>query len=559
MTAPTRKVIARECKHVAYAEANDGSDNDMVLVKERLHFDDGTTEAHVLVRENYERPFYITKTGFRNHTDKKEYEEISRVDRFMSTQIKLGRNINRALGGNQGSLPIRRILRSPFVYGADVTPSVLIKHSYQKSFPDANTPNTVAGLDIETDVVNGNGDDILMLSLSMGEKKTVYAVRSFFGTRIGVEQTFAKLTQEYIPELLHTEQVDFRIFDTPLECVIETFKRLHEWKPDIVSIWNMNFDLPKILRCITMAGYDPASIISDPIVPDKYKKAKYTAGKAQKVTASGNTMSLHPADQWHIMDAMSSFYFVDSMCFFKRSRPTDGNEISYALDYILDLILGVHKLKFKMADHLTGLAWHQFLQKNYPIEYCIYGAVDTVRLVQLDAKTNDLAQTISLLCGISEYSRFPSTPRRLADDLEFFVQEQGRVFGTTSDDMVDELDQYVMSMNGWIITLASHLIAQTGLMFVEEFPNLVMRLWAHVADLDLTGAYPTGNDVLNQAKETTYRELSRMEGYDEETLRQTTINLTGGETNAVKFCSEIYKLPTMEEMATLYRNSKKGS
>lgn len=549
------EIKARECKHVLYTEANDGSRNDALFVKERLHLTDGTTVPHCYLRENFKRSFYITKEGFRNHKDKKEFEDLSRVKKYSSTQIELGRNIVRSLGYGNAMLPLRQILRDQYVYGCDATTPVIMKNMYQRQWPDANTTNSVAALDIETDVVNGNGDDLILIAVSFGDKKVVYGVRSFFGTKVNLEEKFFAKTNELIGEYIEKWKatVEFEVFDTAFECVKKTFDRLHEWKPDFVSIWNMAFDLPKILRCIEMAGWDAADVFSDPCVTPRYKHAKWKPGKSQKVTASGKTMALHPAEQWHTMECFSSFYFVDAMCVYKRIRVVGGNERSYALDAILNKELGIRKLKFSEADHLSGLRWHQFLQKDFPIEYSVYNLFDTVSLEELDECTHDLSQTISLLTGHSEYARFPSTPRRLADDMEFFALEHGRVFGTTSDKMGDDpLDKYVLGMNDWIVTLPSHLVIDNGLKCIKDMPNHSTLIRVHVADLDVEGAYPNGEDVMNISKETTYRELSKIEGIAETVQRRNGINITGGYVNAAQFCQEIYSLPSFSELEALF-------
>jgi len=551
---PMDQIVARECKHVLYTEAEDGSRNDALFVKERLHLKDKRTVPHCYVRENYKRDFYITKDGFRNHKDKKEFEDLSRVRKFSSTQVNLGRSIVKALGFGNAMLPLKQILRSPYVYGCDCTTPVLIKNMYQQKYPDAVTDNTVAPLDIETDVVTGDGSKLILISVSFGTEKAVFGVKKFYGDKLNLKEKFLSKTTELVGDYIQKWNADiiFDVFETAFECVQAAFALLHKWKPDFVSIWNIAFDLPKIINCIKEAGWDPARIMSDPCVPERYQHARWKPGKSQKVTASGKTMALHPAEQWHVMECFSSFYFVDAMCVYKRIRVVGGNERSYALDYILNKELGIRKLKFEEADHLNGLRWHQFLQKEYPIEYSVYNLFDTVSLEELDAKTHDLSQTISLLCGHSEYARFPSTPRRLSDDMEFFALEHGRVFGTTSDEMgKDPLDKYVLGMNDWIVTLPSHLVVDNGIQCIKGMPEHKTLIRTHVADLDVEGAYPTTEDVMNISKETTYRELSRIEGVSEAVQRRNGINLTGGRVNAVQFCTEIYGMPSLQELESL--------
>lgn len=552
---PADQIKARECKHVLYTTAEDGSRNDALFVKERLHLVSGETVPHCYIYENFKRTFYVTKEGFRNHKDKKEFEELSRVKEFKSTQIELGRNIVRALGYGNAMLPLRQILRDQYVYGCDATTPVIMKNNYQRQWPDANTTNSIAALDIETDVVNGDGSVPIMISVSYGDKKTVFGVKGFYGTITNLREKFFAKTNVLVGEYIDKwkAEVIFDVYDTPFECIKRAFECLHEWKPDFVSIWNMAFDLPKIIGCIERAGHDCAEIFSDPCVPPRYRHARWKPGKSQKVTASGKTMALHPAEQWHVMECFSSFYFVDAMCVYKRIRVVGGNERSYALDAILNKELGIRKLKFSEADHLSGLRWHQFLQKDFPIEYSVYNLFDTVSLEELDEHTHDLSQTISLLCGHSEYSRFPSTPRRLADDMEFFAKERGRVFGTTSDKMGDDpLDRHVLGMNDWIVTLPSHLVVDNGLCCIKDMPSHRTLLRVHVADLDVEGAYPNTEDCMNLSKETTYRELSRIEGIPETVQRRNGINITGGYVNAVQFCQEIYGLPSLAELEALF-------
>lgn len=40
-------------------------------------------------------------------------------------------------------------------------------------------------------------------------------------------------------------------------------------------------------------------------------------------------------------------------------------------------------------------------------------------------------------------------------------------------------------------------------------------------------------------------ELSSIEGVPEEVRRRVGLNLTGGDTNAVEFCTKVYKAPTL--------------
>lgn len=66
--------------------------------------------------------------------------------------------------------------------------------------------------------------------------------------------------------------------------------------------------------------------------------------------------------------------------------------------------------------------------------------------------------------------------------------------------------------------------------------------------LDVSASYPNGECVFNVSKETTKRELCKVEGVSEFTQRMQGINLSAGPSNAVEFCTTMFKLPTFGQL-----------
>lgn len=454
-------VAGYECKHAIYA-VSDSSSDDAVIVKEVVHLKDGRKIPNMRILRNYKRDFWITKEGFRNHKDKKEWEERSKLQKFSTTQRKLNKSIGNALGrpGMQGSL--RQLARSPYLYGCDATTPVLVKNRYREQWPEYIQANTLAVLDIETDTLNTVGDEIgeiISISLTFKDRAILVYTKQFLGTLQNPIEKTHKLFDEYLGEYKRARNInlDVVIAEDSVDAIRLILEKAHDWKPDIIGIWNMNFDLREIVKGLEKAGIDPGSVFSAPEVPDEFKFYKYQEGAAQKITASGKTMAVHPADRWHVAETPASFYFLDCMCLYKKVRIAGGNEPKYSLDYILDLNLGIRKLAFDdilAAEAPTlrsgSLDWHRFMQANYKIEYGIYNLFDCISVELLDEKTGDSKSTVSILTEHSEYSRFPSQPRRTVDDLHFFCQENDLIIGTTSDTMEDELDKSVLSMVDWI-------------------------------------------------------------------------------------------------------------
>jgi hypothetical protein len=264
-----------------------------------------------------------------------------------------------------------------------------------------------------------------------------------------------------------------------------------------------------------------------------------------------------PHEQWHTVFTPASFYVVDSMCAYKQIRISDPAEASYSLDYILGLKLNLGKLRFNNPEFENvghGLAWHQLMQSKFQLEYIIYNVFDCVSMELLDEQTKDLSVVMPLLGGSSDFTDFKSQPRRLVDELHYFVQtvDPPRIMGTTSDQMTDDIDLKTISGEDWIIMLPAHLLADNGLKCILEFPNLRTNLRRNVADLDVSGSYPNGGAVMNMARNTTVKELISIEGVSEYTRRMMGINLSAGPTNAVEVCCNLFGMPTLVEMADAF-------
>jgi len=501
MTAPDYRdedVLGFECKHVHYVEAVDRSPNDLLFIKGNVHLKDGRLIPTVFHKENYKRPFWITRELHRNHKDKKEWELESKLMRFDSTQVDLVKNAARALNKPipmNGQL--RRLARSPYLYGCDITPGALMKRHFMDRFPDLTSPNTVAVSDTETDMLNVPKDqktgDIIMQSITFRERVYFVAVRSFFtGYDLAkVPGLIQDAAQRYMGDTLRQRniQIEVELVNTAGEVAAKILEKAHEWKPDFLSFWNMDFDITKMEEALSKDGFDLGTVWSDPSVPARFRKYNYKRGTNQKVTASGKTMPLSPAEQWHTVTSPASFFVIDSMCVYLKLRIAKGKQPSYKMNKILGKELkNIQKLNFDaVAEIEDGAKWHVEMQLNHKIEYCVYNIFDCVAVELLDEHTTDLQMQISSQCGHSEYFKFPSQPRRTCDDLHFFTMEQEprQICATTSDEMIDENDSLTVSLENWIITLRSDLHHDEGVELIEELDGYKTMIRRDVADQEI--------------------------------------------------------------------------
>ena len=557
------KIKGRECKHAIYIQGHSSMPgaipDDMIFIKEIVHDTEGGKHPRIRMVENYKRPFWITKSGFRDHTETREWEDIDKLDRYESTQAGLVDAIKKALNIRSPSyFNIRKIANDyPYIYGTDITPTTLIKNKYQNRYPDCISECTMAVFDIETDMVEGHEEPIY-LSLTFKDRACI-VVPKWYIDWFKDEYTynsFASALKEHfykrLPETAGERNIDLEVVvaEGSVDAIKQVFDRAHTWSPDFIAVWNINFDIPRILDVLERYGVDAGDLLSDPHVPKKYRKAWYKEGPSQKVTDTGEIVPRDWYDRWHTFYLPAGFYFVDQACIFWRLRMAAGKEPSYALDSILTKYAGIKKLKNEKADQMAGAKWHNYMQRFEPLEYGIYNLYDCISCEILDEqpKMGDLRLSFYMQAEHSDYDVFNKQPRRTVDDLHFTCLENGKVIAATPGELKTEFDNHTTSRNDWIVTLPAHLVERNGLPLLDDVPGHCTEVRGSVYDLDITSAYPTGEIVLNTSRQTTVAEVTRIEGLSEDVKRSIGVNLTGGSVNAIEICQRAMGAPTLEQL-----------
>lgn len=463
-------VSGRECVHITYGESNDKKD-DALFVKEYIHMKDGTILPNFKMIENYERSFWVTKPARRDHIDKLQWEELDSVTEHRCREIDLLRKADKALGNSGYVNSKRQLFKSPYLWGCGVKPQAIIKYGYANKYPDTKSMLAKVGvIDTETDVLNGTGD-IIMGAFSFKNKAIISVDRHFFpGTPDEIiEQRFFVKLKEILGDVLKERgtEVELSIVDNCGGVSKAMLDRAHEWQPDFISFWNMDFDIPKMVNSLTKSGYDLAESFSDPRVPDRYKFFKYTPGKSVKQTHDGTTTSINPEQRWHIAECPASFFFIDAMTLYYRLRMAGGMEEGYSLESVLNRNLDIGKLEIDEVAHLDGIDRHREMQTNYKYEYAVYCLFDAIATEMLDEATGDVAVKLPAMCKYSDFTDFKSGPSRIADEMHFHCLEEGYVFGVTGGDIRDENDQFVLKSVDWIMTLPAYMGNDLGIDFVE--------------------------------------------------------------------------------------------
>lgn len=546
--------IKREFVHAIHAVNNKNKEDDALFVKEILHNSDGKIRRSFRRIDNYQRDFYITKKEFQDHTQKKEFEYLNKLDKHQSNQTQLAKAMFKAIKGysSKGYVNKTEISSDPFIYGTDVNTPVLLANEYRVRYPNLSSDSTLAVLDYETDVLNGT-DLIISGVLSMKNNLHIAVTKEFLGNLASTaKEDIINALNLHLKEYMIDRKINnpiITICDTPAKVVLALMKSAHQWQPDFIGIWNIEFDVKKMLQALELEHIDPAQVFSDPTVPNEFKFCKWREASAFKMTSSGKRTPIHPADRWHSFTAPSSFQFICLMSLFKFIRSRDQQRPKYKLDAILNEFLNLGKLRFKsVPDNIVELEWHKVMQRHHKIEYMVYMAFDGIGCELLDEKTNDVSRSLRATLGVSELTDLKHNPKRLIDDKHFTLLEDGKVIGSTSGDMRDEFDSLTPSINDWICTLPSELEHRMGRRLITEYPLLDTNITAHAFDVDIISAYPTSEIVLNVSKTTRYLELCKIDGLNTSQTRAIGINLTNVNANALSLAQTCYGFPSLNDL-----------
>ena len=566
----TIKQLGIDCKFSIHIPENRKTGTpDFHLVKEEVFYEEDNvkkSKSNLRLIKDYKRPFYITKENKRFNKEKTEWENLENLQEYSCTQSDLRDSIAKSLNKGWSNESIKQLNSSPYVYGADISSTSLLKRKYQEKYPEFRSKFSVCVFDVETDVLNGT-EDIIMATIAFKDKLFTSIVKPFVSGYANVDERLHQSATKHIGSYLTKRNMtpEFHVAKDTGSVIKAIFSKLHEWMPDFLAIWNMNFDIPKVLQMLDKYNINPIDVLCDPSIPRELRICKYKLGSQKKITSSGNITPINPAEQWHTLVLTSSFYVIDAMCTYKRIRLGQQDETSYSLNSILDKELGIRKLEFKEAERYEALAWHKFMQMNYKIEYVIYNIFDCISMLELDDKTKDLGYTLPTYAGISDFSNFNKQPKLISDELELFCNKKGYAFATVGNINNDNNSQSidadtgiltepdtddVLGLDGWIVALPAYN-AMLGMNCILEDSTIKTGIRCHTYDSDAVGAYPTATGAANVSKSTTKKELISIEGVTEEMFRLQNLNFVIGKTNMLEYSSNMFNLPTATQMLNL--------
>ena len=545
--------IKPEAKLITYLSPNETPSNEDIHIVKEVKFINNKYYDNIRIIKNFKRPFYITKDIFKNHKDKKESEELSKVDTYYSTQSQLYKNIAKRLNQPTFDTSPRTINKSPYLYGTSLDSRTYLKYLYMKNNNNFISDYRVGFFDIEYDMLK---NEIIIISLISKKRLTVGILKSFADKIPNIYEKLNYLYSKYIPDNIYKKRLDieFVILNTEIELIRYVMQKANNYDIDILTAWNVKYDITTIMEAIDKTKYSYADIFHYDKIPEKYKHFSFKEGKSVKKTEAGREIAIPIEERWHTIKSSTNYIIVDTMSVHRYIR-AGGATVpgGYSLDNILKTEGVDTKLKFDSNKGFKGIEWHLNMIKNKPAEYIIYNIWDVMSMMIMDDKTKDLQVSFPVLSGVSHFDIFNSGPKRIIDALTFFYLERGRVLGVK--DMSEENDK-ILGLEDWIVTLRSHMMVDNGLTAIKGLENIITNIRTYVYDLDSVSSYPSCTMAANVSKDTTHRELIAVAGVPKPIFKYQNINLLYGKTNAVEYCNTMYKMPSLFDLIKAKKENK---
>jgi len=471
-------------------DTNSGTDALVASVKDPRT---GDTRLHIV--RNPACQFWITKPALRNHKHKKECVPLSEVDMHVCQYKYLSESIEKALGDRKSYSKNRWVMRSPYVYGADIDPLIVMKLEYKEACKDSVDYFKVGAIDIEVSVLGDN--QIILLSYADFHTRTVYCAVLNTWAETTLEELELKAKEELarFREGLNDDalriwdeqpfKVVFELFEEERDLLIWSFRNIHKCAPDFCGVWNIAYDIPYIMDRAVFRRISPEQLFCHPDVPNDLKFLEFKEDKS--AVHAG-----HITDRWHQVECPGYTRWYDPMCLYSRLRVTEAKLPFYTLDFVGNKIIGTGKMQFGVNDT------HHSMQANDKVGYCVYNTLDAIIPVLSNAVTDDVV-SMTMLADTSLLTHFASQTVKLKAFFYEYCMKHGLVTGTAFGSQVQDTDVYLGNVGGAVLNPL--LMRVTGATCIKEV-DISTNLYKLCCDIDFASQYPSTTIAFNISKET---------------------------------------------------------
>ena len=491
--------------HGEYLARVGGDKNSDAYVACIKSLEDGHSELKII--ENPETKVWVAKPGCRRNIVKRELAEKKELDMYRCRVNNIAGTLWMALNCKPGQwrqppfyVRLKEMLSSPYVYGADIDYGVHLKLGYKRANGGrAPLEYNVGALDIETDV--HGSDQVIVCTYMNGDGHTYTGIlKEFFldHTTQEVEDYWSKKIEPMFVKQLNKKglaaykkydgiKLHLKIFDKEVDLIKWIFDRIHECKPDFCGIWNMDYDIPWIIKRLEFRQCDPAQVMCHPDVPYKFRYCKYKADPGKK--------DGHMTDKWSWFSLPDYTRYYDAMCLYGRLRKAKPREPSYKLDAIGGKEIGAGKMSF---DEFGDEGNHDKMQRFHQVEYTVYNIVDVLIMHVMEIKNSDVTNMMQLI-GSSTLDCFAHQSIQLKNYFFEYLDERGCIPASIGNRIDDKWDYMIHNKGGAVLSPDKALMVAVPALTEDD---VVLRACRNVCDIDVTSMYPSLLKMLNCSKET---------------------------------------------------------
>jgi len=566
MTQNTSPIIAKVCKHAAYAMSRFDKGKDLLCAKITNVHEDGSRSNSFISLENYKQPFWIVKDDHRRFNQPKDYIEERLVREYKAPRCKIPFEVKKQLfGAADYKATIRDVKGCPghqFVFGLDQTTPVHFKQKFFQKYGEyqEKEPYTVAAFDVEADMdFPGENKPIMMASVTMKNKAYFAAIRSWYDEPDD-ETIFRKLKEaedKYLKEHLERRKctVVYELFDTPGQVAYACIQKFHEWEPDWVLSWNASYDMEACERALIADGYNLPDVYSDPSIPKEFRTYNLNLGRTHKVKENGDRTPLEPQEKFPTVRTMAKWQWADAMSGYAIKRFPFGKLESYSLEAISqrENVKGKLYTEEGMSWGPGSGQWHRNMQRQYKYLYSSYNIGDNFPIEEINEKTLDFTLSIPMLLRYSEYFNFVSQPSLISDTLSFIAKDNGYVWGSTPSQRDKSFTDKLPTLDDWIALLDTEKNATKGRALFVGLDDVISSGRSSTSDLDVEGAYPTGTLANNASNYTTQMEVYGIQGAGPSKFREIAVNYASStQANAIGLCHDLFRFPEIDKIKQVF-------
>ena len=169
-------------------------------------------------------------------------------------------------------------------------------------------------------------------------------------------------------------EYNIKFYDEEKDLILDIFRTINKYRPDVMSVWNIAYDIPKLAARAEALGVNYIDMMCDPAFPKPYRFVEMNIDRRPDIDIADRKTYIRMASTTLWNDQMQTYAGL------RKGRKAYG---ANSLDNISNVELGVGKHQFgKGIDVMNAVV------KDY-YNFVYYNIIDVMRQVLIDIVTND--------------------------------------------------------------------------------------------------------------------------------------------------------------------------